>query len=46
MKKLQEVLSKAIPPLWAFCWVVILTAGSFGVAVALVKWVLNLLGVL
>lgn len=46
MKKLQEVLNKVIPPLWAFCWVIILTAGSFGVAVALVKWLLNLLGVL
>lgn len=46
MKKLKDFVHLIIPYLWAFCWVIIITAGSFGVAVMLVKWLLNLLGVL
>lgn len=46
MKKLKEFIEIAFPYFWAFCWVIIITAGSFGVAVMLVKWLLNLLGVL
>lgn len=46
MKKLIEFLNDTLPYLWATCWAVIITAGSFGVAWVMINWVLKLLGVL
>ena len=46
MKKLKEFIETTFPYFLATCWIIIITAGSFGVAVSLIKWVLNLLGVL
>ena len=46
MKKLIEFVNTTFPYFWATCWIIIITAGSFGLAVSLIKWALNLLGVL
>lgn len=45
MKKFIAWLEKWLPYVWAMLWVVAITAFSVGVAVYLVKWVLNLMGV-
>lgn len=46
MNKLKEFFSLAIPYFWGFCWAVGITAGSLGLAVVLVKWMLKVLGVM
>lgn len=46
MKKLKEFFDETLPYLWGVCWVIIITFGSFGLAMKLIMWVLRLMGVL
>lgn len=46
MKRIKEFFDLAIPWFWGMCWVVIITAGSLGVGIVAVKWLLKVLGVM
>lgn len=46
MRKVTEFINKTLPYFWAVCWIVTITSASFGLAWTLIKWILNLLGVL
>ena len=46
MKKFIDRLGTWIPYVWAVVMITIVTAGGVGISIALVSWVLDLLGVL
>lgn len=46
MKKFLDKLEKVIPTVLGVMWGIIITFGSIGLAVYVVRWVLRLLGVL
>ncbi len=46
MKKVYGAIWEALPVLWSMMLVTIITVGSLGVVIFLVKWLLTLVGVL
>ena len=46
MKKLYDTVWEMLPVLWGMLLVAIITIGSIGMLVFVIKWVLSLMGVL
>jgi hypothetical protein len=46
MKKCFDWLTKVLPTIWGVLWMGIITVGSVACAIAVVKWLLHLMGVL
>ena len=46
MKKLYNTIWELLPVLWGMLLVAIITVGSVGILVAVIKWYLALVGVL
>ena len=40
---MKKFLNDFIPKLWGVCWILIITAASFGIAVWFTIWVLSML---
>lgn len=43
---MRKFLDNVLPFVWGGAWVAIITLGSVGVLIAVVKWILGLIGVL
>lgn len=46
MKKIYNTIWEVLPVLWGMVLVAIITLGSLGILVFVIKWLLTLLGVL
>ena len=43
MKKFRQLIEKYLPKLWGICWIVIITAVSFGLALHFSMWVFRMI---
>ena len=43
MKKFRQFIDKYLPKLWGICWIVIITAASFGLALQFSIWVFRMI---
>jgi hypothetical protein len=46
LKKLESWRDNIIPKLWGWLWVLIITIGSMGCLLCVVKWSLKILGIM